>query len=139
VHARLIVYKRIANATNETELDDLQAEMIDRFGLMPESLKALFHVTGLKLKTQPLGILRLDLGEQGGRIEFSPQTSVDPLAVVKLVQNQPATYRLEGATLLRVSRQLKDFDARLAFAEELVNLLAPAAASLEDDGLVANA
>jgi len=144
VHARLIVYKRIANATNETELADLRAEMIDRFGRLPEPLKALFHVTGLKLKTQPLGILRLDLGDQGGRVEFSPHTTVDPLAVVKLVQSQPATYRLEGATMLRVSRQLTDFSARVAFAENLIDLLAPATPSSanapgEKDDLVANA
>ena len=125
VHARLILYKRIANAATEVELADLQAEIIDRFGLLPEPLKALFQVTGLKLSAQPLGILRVDLGAQGGRMEFSPQTAVDPLAVVKLVQSQPATYRLEGATLLRVSRQLPDFAARLAFAEQLLQLLAP--------------
>ncbi|MDH3644565.1 MAG: transcription-repair coupling factor, partial [Gammaproteobacteria bacterium] len=138
VHARLILYKRIANASNETELDDMQAEMIDRFGLLPEPLKTLFQVTALKLKTQPLGILRLDLGDQGGRVEFSPQTSVDPLAVVKLVQNHPATYRLEGATMLRVSRQLKDFPARLSFASELLELLGPGTTQTADS-LVANA
>ena len=58
--------------------------------------------------------------------------------MVKLVQNQPATYRLEGATLLRVSRQLKDFEARLAFAEELLDLLAPDVGQA-DDTMVANA
>jgi transcription-repair coupling factor (superfamily II helicase) len=125
IHGRLILYKRIANAASDTELNDLQGEMIDRFGLLPDPLKALFQLTGLRLKTQPLGILRLDLGEHGGRIEFSPQTTVDPLAVVKLVQQLPATYRLEGATVLRVTRELKDVAARLAFAEELLERLAP--------------
>jgi transcription-repair coupling factor (superfamily II helicase) len=135
VHARLIAYKRIANATDETNLAELRVEMIDRFGLLPEPLRTLFHVTALKLKTQPLGILRLDLGDQGGRVEFSPQTTVDPLAVVKLVQSQPATYRLEGATMLRISRRLADFAARLTFAEELIDLLAP---NSHTDELVAN-
>ena len=103
--------------------------------LLEISCPTVEHVTGLKLKTQPLGILRLDLGDQGGRVEFSPQTTVDPLAVVKLVQSQPATYRLEGATMLRISRRLTDFAARLTFAEELVDLLAP---PNQTDELVAN-
>ncbi len=124
MHARLILYKRIANAASQPELDDLQAEMIDRFGLLPESLKCLFAVTAVKLKTQPLGIVRVDLGESGGRIEFSPDTEVDPLAIVNLVQSQPETYRLDGATILRVSRKMADFAARTAFAEELLARLA---------------
>ena len=124
VHARLILYKRIANAADPTELDDLQAEMIDRFGLLPEPLKSLFAVTALKLKTQPLGVVRVDLGESGGRIEFSPDTEVDPLAIVNLVQSHPGTYRLDGATMLRVNRTMPDFQARITFAGELLDRLA---------------
>ena len=126
VHGRLILYKRIASAANDVELDDLQAEVIDRFGPLPESVKHLFAVTALKLKLQPMGILRLDLGAAGGRVEFSPQTTVDPLAVVKLVQTHSATYQLDGATLLRIKRSLPDFDARMAFARDLLTKLAPA-------------
>jgi transcription-repair coupling factor (superfamily II helicase) len=124
VHARLILYKRIANAADPTELDDLQAEMIDRFGLLPEPLKSLFAVTALKLKTQPLGVVRVDLGESGGRIEFSPDTEVDPLAIVNLVQSHPGTYRLDGATMLRINRTMPDFQARITFAGELLDRLA---------------
>jgi len=125
VHGRLILYKRIANASNSEELSDLYAEMIDRFGNLPQPLRHLFSVTELKLKLEVLGILRLDLGENGGRIEFSPQTRVDPLAVVTLVQRESNIYRLDGATLLRVNRPLKDFEARLSFANELLEQLAP--------------
>jgi len=68
IHGRLILYKRIANATAAGELDDLYAEFVDRFGLPPDPLKRLFKVTALKLRAQPLGIARLDLGENGGRV-----------------------------------------------------------------------
>jgi hypothetical protein len=47
---------------------------------------------------------------------------------VRLVQTQTATYRLDGASVLRVTRSLPDFDARLAFAHELLDQLTPAAA-----------
>jgi transcription-repair coupling factor (superfamily II helicase) len=120
VHARLIVYKRIASAADGRELDDLMAEVIDRFGPLPEALRRLFEVTGVKLEMQPLGILKLDLGARGGRIEFSPETTVDPLTVVKLVQSDPRAYRLDGATLLRINRPLEDYAARLDFARDLL-------------------
>jgi len=116
------MYKRIANARDNESLEELQIEMIDRFGLLPEPLKHLFRVTALKLLTEPLGIVRLDLGEQGGRIEFGATTEVDPAAIVKLVQNQPATYQLKDVTL-RISRRLENFERRMDFANELLQAL----------------
>jgi transcription-repair coupling factor (superfamily II helicase) len=98
------------------------------FGPLPDAARQLLQVTALKLRMQALGIRRLDLGAQSGRLEFAADTAVDPLTVVRLVQTQTATYRLDGATLLRVTRSLPDFDARLAFAHELLDQLAPAAA-----------
>src|SRR5690606_16640148 len=45
IHNRLIMYKRIAGAKNDDELTELQVEMIDRFGLLPDQAKLLFKVT----------------------------------------------------------------------------------------------
>lgn len=58
VHTRLVMYKRIANARTEAELDELQVEMIDRFGLLPDATRNLFRVTALKLRADALGIER---------------------------------------------------------------------------------
>ncbi len=123
IHGRLILYKRIANATDAEQLDDLYAEFVDRFGLPPDPLKRLFKVTALKLRAQPLGIIRLDLGENGGRVEFSGETPVDPISIIRLVQAAPSTYRLEGATTLRVTRKLEDFDQRIEYAYTLFDRL----------------
>ena len=124
VHSRLIMYKRIANANDNDSLEELQIEMIDRFGLLPEPLKHLFRVTALKLIIEPLGIVRLDLGEHGGRIEFEAATQVDPATIVNLVQRQPATYQLKDVTL-RINRRLENFERRMDFATELLETLNP--------------
>jgi hypothetical protein len=50
---------------------------------------------------------------------------VDPLAVVTLVQRESNTYKLDGATLLRVNLPLENFETRLSFANELLDQLAP--------------
>src|SRR5690554_7630034 len=96
VHARLTLYKRIANAANDDELKDLQVEMIDRFGLLPEQVKTLFRITSLKLRCAPLGITRIDVGPEHGRIEFGADTSVDPMVLIRLIQESSQRYRLEG-------------------------------------------
>ena len=127
VHTRLIIYKRIASAASAAELDELRAEMIDRFGQLPAQARQLFTTTELKLVAQVLGLLRIDIGQATGRVEFGSDTRVDPLALVRLVQREPNTFRLDGGTRLRITRNLEDPDKRVDFVRELLDRLTPQA------------
>ncbi len=123
VHTRLIMYKRIANATDDHQLDEIKVEMIDRFGLLPDSTKNLFRLTKLKLRAEALGISKIDAGAKGGRIEFGNETRVHPLVIVKLVQNQPQLYRLEGADKLKFFIESETSQERFEQVETLVDRL----------------
>ncbi|HHO67619.1 MAG TPA: transcription-repair coupling factor [Gammaproteobacteria bacterium] len=101
VHTRLILYKRIAGAADAHALRELQVEMIDRFGLLPQPLKNLFAVTGLKLMAAPMDIRKIDVGDSGGRLVFGDEPKVDPAVIVELIQREPQTYSLEGAQKFR--------------------------------------
>ncbi|WP_042922557.1 transcription-repair coupling factor [Stutzerimonas kunmingensis] len=125
VHARLILYKRIANAADEDGLKELQVEMIDRFGLLPEPTKNLVRLTLLKLQAEKLGITKIDAGPQGGRIEFSAGTSVDPMVLIKLIQSQPNRYKFEGATLFKFQVPMERPEERFNTLEALLERLAP--------------
>ena len=125
VHARLILYKRIANAADEEGLKDLQVEMIDRFGLLPEPTKNLVRMTSLKLKAEQLGIKKVDAGPQGGRIEFAADTPVDPLTLIKLIQGQPKRYKFEGATLFKFTVPMERPEERFNTIEALFDRLTP--------------
>lgn len=125
VHSRLILYKRIANAENDGDLRELQVEMIDRFGLLPSQVKNLFRATALKLRAQSVGISKVEASAAGGKLEFSEQTQVEPIALVKLVQMQSATYQLAGATTLRFSEELEDVESRFDFVDRLIDTLTP--------------
>ena len=125
VHTRLILYKRIANAADEEGLKDLQVEMIDRFGLLPEPTKNLVRLTSLKLKAEQLGIKKVDAGPQGGRIEFAAETPVDPLTLIKLIQSQPKRYKFEGATLFKFMVPMERPEERFATLEALFERLTP--------------
>ncbi|WP_333623653.1 transcription-repair coupling factor, partial [Stenotrophomonas indicatrix] len=80
VHTRLTLYKRISSARDSDALRELQVEMIDRFGLLPDAAKNLFAIAELKLQASSLGIRKLDLGENGGRIVFESKPNIDPMA-----------------------------------------------------------
>ncbi|RRV15980.1 transcription-repair coupling factor [Pseudomonas saudiphocaensis] len=129
VHARLILYKRIANATDQDGLNELQVEMIDRFGLLPDPAKSLIRLTLLKLQAEKLGITKIDAGPQGGRIEFSADTSVDPMVLIKLIQSQPKRYKFEGATVFKFQVPMERPEERFNTLEALLERLAPAAES----------
>jgi transcription-repair coupling factor (superfamily II helicase) len=120
VHARLILYKRIASAADTEALRELQVEMIDRFGLLPQPAKDLFAVTELKLRALPLGIKKIDAGQSAGRILFQPNPAVDPLRVIQLIQTQPKRYKLDGADKLRFFAEMPDAAARIAAVERVL-------------------
>jgi transcription-repair coupling factor (superfamily II helicase) len=120
VNTRLTLYKRIASARNGDELGELQVEMIDRFGLLPDPVKHLFAVTALKLAATPLGIRKLEVGANGGRVIFRPQPAIEPLTIIKLIQSQPRVYALDGQDKLKFKMPLEGALERLRAANDLL-------------------
>ncbi|HAV71212.1 MAG TPA: transcription-repair coupling factor, partial [Stenotrophomonas sp.] len=125
VHTRLTLYKRISSARDTGELRELQVEMIDRFGLLPDPAKHLFAIAELKLQANVLGIRKLELGENGGRIVFNPKPEIDPMAVIQLIQKQPKLYTMDGPDKLRIKHPLPLPEDRFSAAKALLLTLSP--------------
>lgn len=123
VHSRLILYKRISNAKDDKALKELQVEMIDRFGLLPDQVSNLFRITSLKLRAEEMRIVKLDAGTENGRLEFGSDPKVDPFKLVQLVQKQPHKYKLEGADKLRFSLNMEKTEQRFQAIDSLLNEL----------------
>ncbi|HYQ24361.1 transcription-repair coupling factor [Stenotrophomonas sp.] len=124
VHTRLTLYKRISSARDSDALRELQVEMIDRFGLLPDAAKHLFAIAELKLQANTLGIRKLDLGENGGRIVFESKPNIDPMAVIQLIQKQPNLYAMDGPDKLRIKHPLPLPEDRFNAARALLLTLA---------------
>lgn len=123
VHTRLTLYKRIANAKNNEELRELQVEMIDRFGLLPEQTKNLFRITELKLQAEKLGIRKIDANIKGGRIEFDTEPKISLQQLIKLIQTKPDKYKLDSSQRLHFVAQTDKTGERIEEVERLLNLL----------------
>ncbi|MDX1496358.1 MAG: transcription-repair coupling factor, partial [Salinisphaeraceae bacterium] len=123
VHARLVLYKRISNAADESALRELQVELIDRFGLLPEAAEQLFAVTRLKLQAEPLGIKKIEAGDAGGRIVFNEKPSVDPARLIQLIQTEPQNYKLDGNQRLLINHDMPDAQIRHTQISELLKRL----------------
>lgn len=123
VHTRLVLYKRISSAATDAELRELQVELIDRFGLLPDAAKTLFECTRLKLKATPLGINRIDAGFHNGRLLLNPEPSINVGELFRLIQSEPAIYKLEGQEKLRFNHLEEQEEARIAWIDKLLDQL----------------
>ncbi|HLB42172.1 MAG TPA: transcription-repair coupling factor [Gammaproteobacteria bacterium] len=121
VQLRLQFYKRISNAKNQIELDEIQVEMIDRFGLLPIPLKNLFAISELKLYADKLGIIKIEANEHSGKFEFNEKPNVKPDKIIELIQTQPDIYRFEGPTQLRFVLPQHDSNERIGLIEKILN------------------
>ncbi|MCG9759969.1 transcription-repair coupling factor [Pseudoalteromonas sp. Isolate6] len=121
VNIRLSMYKRIASTKSLAELDELQIELIDRFGLLPDAAKNLFAVQSVKLKATQLGINKVEANPKGGFFEFSSHTKVNPTFIIGLIQSSPSTYRMEGANKLKFLIEEKNGQERLKLVNAMID------------------
>lgn len=124
VNMRLSFYKRIAAAESKAELDELKVELIDRFGLLPDATKNLLQITELRLLVEPLNVVRIDAGTQGGFIEFSSKAQVNPDKFIQLIQKEPIVYRFDGPLKFKFMKDLSDNKVRLEFVVDLLRTIA---------------
>lgn len=123
VHLRLILYKRISAAESPEQLRELQVELIDRFGLLPDGARNLMRIAAIKKSAARLGIEKIDAADNGGYLVFGPNSRIDPIALVQLVQNDSRRFRLQGSHRLQIKDDLADLDKRFVTIENLLDCL----------------
>ena len=124
VHLRLVLYKRIAGIGSAVELDEMKAEMIDRFGPLPPFAVSLLGIARLKLRAAAMGIRKIDSGPASGYVVFDERNTVDPKRVLKLIQGRPNEVRLDGPLKLRFSHEVRGEAQLFARIDRLLDQLA---------------
>ncbi|MDF0605325.1 transcription-repair coupling factor [Neisseriaceae bacterium TC5R-5] len=122
VHERLVLYKRLASCETETELDDIYEELIDRFGLPPQTVKTLVDSHRLRLLAKVLGIQKLDASEVAIQLHFVKNPPIDPMKIIQLIQSK-RHYKLVGQDKLRVESTLENVALRVVRVKELLKEL----------------
>jgi transcription-repair coupling factor (superfamily II helicase) len=120
IHARLVLYKRIASAETRGDLRQLRIEMVDRFGLFPESVKALFLVSEIKQCAEPLGLKKIEFNDRGGRLVFSQHPTIKTEKLINLVQTQAQCYQLKGVEQLNILKKFTNLDEKVQFIQQLL-------------------
>jgi transcription-repair coupling factor (superfamily II helicase) len=120
-----VLYKRIASTENVEQLRALKVEMIDRFGMLPEQVKALFSLTELKQQAATLGLKKIDVHALGGRLVFGAQPNINTEALIKLIQTQAQVYKLDGMEKLKFTKKFADTEEKCEFVTQLLKQLTP--------------
>jgi len=123
IHQRLMLYKRISNASNQDALDDIRVELIDRFGLLPDYLKNLFTVTEIKLAAQPMGIIKIEVTDSAIKIQFDEQPNINHVKLIELIQTQSSLYHFDGKQTLRILKVTEEIHERAKQIYDVINTL----------------
>lgn len=124
VNMRLAMYKKLANCSDTEEIDNLQIELIDRFGLLPQPAKNLVQQTAIKLSAASIDINKIEANDLGGTIEFDQEAKIDIGYLIQLVQKQPRLYKFDGPTKIRFMHKTPASHERLDYVLTLLDLLA---------------
>ncbi|KAA0446388.1 MAG: transcription-repair coupling factor, partial [Candidatus Thioglobus sp.] len=99
---------------------DLQIEMIDRFGMLPEPSKNLLAVTKLKLLAEKIGVDKISIYDDKVQLIFDAKTTVSPEKIINLVQTQSQIYRIQGQNQLIISRKMPEDIERINWVGEFL-------------------
>ena len=94
LNVRLSLYRRLAELESDEEREAFAAELIDRFGPLPEEADQLIQIAGLKALCRAAGIAKLDAGPKGAVATYKPDAAPDPARLVAFVQRLPALFKL---------------------------------------------
>lgn len=93
---RLEIYKRIATIRNRQDYYDVQEELEDRFGNIPESVDRLLDVALLKARANAVGLTQVVMRPEEFRLRFSPQSPFDGEPLIRLLQEEKFCKLLPG-------------------------------------------
>ncbi len=97
---RLALYKRLASARDEADVDRLQADTEDRYGHLPPAGRNLFDLARLRLVAERAGVRSVDVADARLQIRFHEPPPVEPLRVVELIARQRGSLTPSGTMLL---------------------------------------
>ena len=112
IHQRLVIYKRLAHCNTQEDLDDMQQELIDRFGLLPEPAQTLLDSHRLRILAKPLGISKVDASSEAIQIQFVPNPPIDPMKVITMIQSK-RHIKMAGQDKLKIDLKYGDLQQRV--------------------------
>ena len=121
---RLGLYRRLAELSDQGDIDSFTAELVDRFGSLPGEVENLLLILSIKLLCKKAGIEKIDAGPKGGVVTFRNNAVKNPQGLVQFINNQSGTAKLKPDHKLVLMRNWERPEHRISGTKRLAGDLA---------------
>jgi transcription-repair coupling factor (superfamily II helicase) len=121
---RMGLYRRMNELESSAEIEAFAAELIDRFGKLPDETDNLLKVIEIKLNCRAAQVVKLDVGPKGALVHFHNDTFPDLEGLIAYVQRLKGTAKLRPDSKLVIARSWPDAPSRVNGALQLSKGLA---------------
>jgi transcription-repair coupling factor (superfamily II helicase) len=125
---RLGLYRRIGTLASREEIEALAAELIDRFGKLPEEVENLLEIVAIKVLCKAAGVEKVEAGPKGAVVSFRHNIFANPAGLVAFISRQLGTVKLRPDHKLVFQRPWDDAAKRVKGVQGLMETLANLAA-----------
>ena len=125
---RLGLYRRLSRLETRADIDAFAAELVDRFGSLPDEVTNLLKIIEIKQNCHAAGIERIEAGPKGAVIAFRDNKFANPEGLIGFIQKEARTVSLRPDHSLLYRRSWETPQDRLAGVDALAATLAKIAA-----------
>lgn len=118
---RMSLYRRLGDLTSDEEIDSFAAEMVDRFGTMPEEVENLLEIVRIKMYCKHAGVIQLDAGPKGAIIRFFNDTPPHPEKLFAWIAERPSTVKIRPDQKMVVLRSWDGVKDRVKGARDIAH------------------
>jgi transcription-repair coupling factor (superfamily II helicase) len=131
LQVRLGLYRRLSGVETHDAIEAFAAELIDRFGPLPEEVRHLLDVVEIKGLCRQAGIEQIDAGPKGAVIAFRNKTFANPEGLIAFIREEGARVKLQPDHRLIYYANWNSPEARLAGTRDLLKRLVKIAAAVK--------
>ena len=130
---RLQLYRRLSSLDTKTEREAFAAELIDRFGPLPQEVETLMRVVAVKSLCKHAGVEKVDAGPKGAVIHFRGDKFIDPAGLVAHLSKNPALWKIRPDHKIVLRAEWEAPEDRLRAVERALAPLADIAVRARQD------
>jgi len=124
LNVRMALYRRLAELEEREEIERFAAELIDRFGKLPEEVQHLLDIVAIKHLCRIASVEKIDAGPKGAMLTFRNNFYPNPEALVRLIAEHQSTMRVRPDQKVVIARDWPTPEQRLKGAQNLLGQLA---------------
>ena len=124
LNVRMALYRRLAGIESREDIERFAAELIDRFGALPEEVKHLLEIVAIKGLCRAASVEKIDAGPKGAMLSFRGNLFPNPAGLVRLISEHQSTMKVRPDQKVVIARDWSTPEERLKGTQAVLGHLA---------------